>query len=310
MIGKITRVPLRTVWPHEDSDFTKWLEEDIDALNEVIGVRLSNVEREKAAGDFSVDLVAEDENGDAVIIENQLEKSNHDHLGKILTYLTNLEAKTAVWIVSDARPEHIKAISWLNENGAASFYLLKVEAIQIEDSKPAPLMTLIVGPTEETRAIGGQKKDIAERYDIRKHFWTQLLDYAATKTKLHANISPSQRGWIETGAGISGLGYHYAVTKHEAYVHLYIDRGKDSEKENLSIFKQLEASKVEIERDSGAPLEWQELEGRRACRIMYTIKEGGYRDPEDKWPEIHKAMVDAMIRLEKALGPHIKKLRV
>ena len=121
MIGKIKRVPLREVWPREDNDFTKWLEESLDALSEVIGVRLSNVEREKIAGDFSVDLVAEDESGNVVIIENQLERSNHDHLGKILTYLTSLEAKSAIWIVSDARPEHIKAISWLNESGAASF---------------------------------------------------------------------------------------------------------------------------------------------------------------------------------------------
>jgi hypothetical protein len=171
-------------------------------------------------------------------------------------------------------------------------------------------MTLIVGPTEETRAIGGQKKEMAERDDIREHFWTQLLNYSATITKLHANISPSPRGWIETGAGISGLAYHYAVTQHEAYVHLYIDRGKDSEEENLRIFKQLEASKSEIERDFGAPLEWQELENRRACRIMYTIKEGGYRDPEEKWQEIHKVMVDAMIRLEKAFAPHIRKIKV
>lgn len=309
MIGKIKRVSLREVWPHEAKDFTKWLEDNPDSLSEIIGVRLSNIEREKNAGDFSVDLVAEDENG-VVIIENQLEKSNHDHLGKILTYLTSLGAKTAIWIVSEARPEHIKAISWLNESNAASFYLIKVEAIQIEDSKPAPLLTLIVGPSEESRAIGGQKKDMAERYEIRHRFWSQMLDYAATKTKLHANISPTQHNWLGTGSGIRGLSYNYAITQHEGYVELYIDRGKDFDEENLSIFKQLLSSKSEVEKEFGGPLEWQELEGRRACRIRFTVKEGGYRDEEDKWPSIHESMVGAMIRFEKAIGPHIKKLKL
>lgn len=310
MIGKIKRVPLREVWAHEANDFTKWLEESHDSLSEVIGIRLSNIEREKDAGDFSVDLVAEDEVGNPVIIENQLEKSNHDHLGKILTYLTALGAKTAIWIVSEARPEHIKAISWLNESSAASFFLIKLEAIQIEDSKPAPLLTLIVGPSKEGRAIGEQKKEMAERYDIRERFWAKLLDYSVTKTKLHGNISPSQYSWIGTGSGLRGLNYNYVVTQHESAVELYIDRGKESDQENLTIFKQLEASKADVEKDFGGPLEWQELEGRRACRIRFTVTEGGYRDPEDQWPKIHVPLVDAMIRLEKALGPHIKKLKV
>ena len=310
MIGKINRVPLREVWKHEALDFTKWLEDNLDVLSEAIKVKLSNAEREKNAGDFSFDLVAEDENGNPVIIENQLEKSNHDHLGKIITYLTSFGAKAAVWIVSEARPEHINAISWLNETSAASFYLLKVEAIQIDESKPAPLLTLIVAPSEEGRVIGKKKKEMAERYDIRYRFWTELLDYAKTKTKLHTNISPTDHGWLGTGAGISGLGYNYAITKHEAYVELYIDKGKDSNKENLSIFKQLEASKTEIENVFGGPLEWQELENRRACRIRKTITSGGYRDSEEKWPVIHKTMVDAMIRLEKALTNYIKKIKI
>jgi hypothetical protein len=138
MIGKIKRVDLREVWKHEANDFTKWLEDNPNVLSDTIDLKLSNVEREKDAGDFSVDLVAEDDSGNPVIIENQLGKSNHEHLGKIITYLTSLGAKTAIWIVSEARPEHISAISWLNEGSSASFYLLKIEAIQIDDSKPAP----------------------------------------------------------------------------------------------------------------------------------------------------------------------------
>ena len=114
MIGKITKVPLRNIWKHEAKDFTSWLQNNIDVLNQVIDFQLSNVEREQSTGNFNVDLVAEDDDGNPVIIENQLEKSNHDHLGKVITYLASIGASKAIWIVSEPRQEHIKAISWLN----------------------------------------------------------------------------------------------------------------------------------------------------------------------------------------------------
>ncbi|MBN1763610.1 MAG: DUF4268 domain-containing protein, partial [Methanomicrobia archaeon] len=107
---------------------------------------------------------------------------------------------------------------------------------------------------------------------------------------------------------ISGLGYNYSVTKHEGQVELYIDRGKDMDAENKLIFDKLLSHKDEIEQVFGEPLNWEHLEGRRACRISKKIAIGGYRD--DKWPAIHEAMIDAMIRLEKALKPHISRLKL
>ena len=307
-VGSLQRVDLRKVWPREAQDFTPWLEENIDELNSVIDLSLSIVEREQAAGDFSVDLVAEDRSGNSVIIENQLERSNHDHLGKLITYLTVKEAKAAIWIVSDPRPEHISAISWLNESSSASFYLLKLEAVQIENSLPAPLLTLIVGPSEEIREAGKEKKERAERYSLRYRFWTQLLDLAKKKTQLHANISPSQSSYLMTGAGRSGLRFDYVVQQHTSEIELYIDRGKDADSENEEIFDRLEQSKVEIEEAFGEPLEWQRLESKRACRINKRFSLGGYRDDEEKWQEIQGAMIDGMIQLEKALRPHIDRL--
>lgn len=309
MIGKLERVPLRDVWKHEALDFTTWLEENVDVLNELLDFELSSVEREKSAGAFNVDLVAEDGSGNLVVVENQLEKSNHDHLGKILTYLTNLEAKAAIWIVSEPRPEHVRAITWLNESSSASFYLFKAEAVKIGDSPPAPLFTLIVGPSEEGREVGKTKKEMAERYVIRERFWTGLLEHARTRTKLHASISPTPHSYLGTGAGKSGLALNYNVTKHNSQVELYIDRGSDSEAENEAIFDALEASKDEIHETFGDVLDWQRLEGKRACRICKKLN-GGYRDDEAEWPKTHAAMVDAMIRLEKALRPHIKKLEI
>lgn len=270
-------------------------------------LNLSNAEREAEAGDFNVDLVAEDELGNRVIIENQLEKSNHDHLGKLITYLVGMDARAAIWIVSEPRPEHVSAITWLNESSSGSFYLLKLEAIKIGESDPAPLLTLIVGPSDETRAIGKAKKEFSERYDIRRDFWTKLLDYAKTKTKLHAGISPGRYSWIGTSSGMRGLNLNYVLWEHETGVELYIDRGKDSDAENKKIFNTLHAKKDEIEKSFGGPLEWQRLDSKRASRIRQIISQGGWKEPE-KWNEIEVAMVDAMIRLEKSLKPFIQKL--
>lgn len=309
MIGKLLRVPLREVWKNEALDFTPWLRDNIDVLNDVLDLSLSNAESEQSAGDFNVDLVAEDEAGNPVIIENQLEKSDHDHLGKLITYLTAINARQAIWIVAYPRPEHVGAISWLNESLAASFYLLKVEAVKIGESPPAPLLTLIVGPSEESREVGVTKKELAERYVIRHRFWEGLLEKAKERTKLHANISPGQHSYIGTGAGRAGLYFNYSIRRHDSQVELYIDRGKDSEDWNKEVFDALYESKEAIEAEFGDTIEWQRLDNRRACRIMKTIDLGGYRD-EDKWPEIHDAMIDAIIRLEKALRPHIVRLQV
>jgi hypothetical protein len=308
MIGKIDRVALREVWKHEALDFTQWLEDNIDVLNEVLDINLSNPEREQSAGSFNVDIVAEDDSGDPVVIENQLEKSDHSHLGKIITYLVAISAKTAIWIVADPRPEHVSSINWLNESSSADFYLLKVDAIKIGDSPPAPLFTIIVGPSEESKEVGKTKQEMAERYYIRERFWTELLEQSKSKTKLHSNISPSKHNWIGTGAETYGLNLNYVVRKDSADVELYIDRGKDSEEINKNIFNQLFQNKEKIESEFGEPLDWQMLEGKRACRIRKHITIGGYRD--DEWSEIHEAMIDYMIKLERSLKPFIKKLRI
>lgn len=309
-IGKLERVPLRKVWEHEAYDFTQWLQENIDVLNTALDLSLVNVDREQASGSFSIDLVAEDEGGGTVIIENQLEKSNHDHLGKLITYLTGMGAKAAIWIVSEPRPEHVAAIAWLNESSSAAFYMVKVEAVCIGDSPAAPLFTLIVGPSDETKDVGQAKKEIAERYGIRKRWWTQLVERSGQVNKLHAHITPGEYSWIGTSSGTRGLNLNYTVTQDDCGAELYIDRGKDAESENKNIFDQFSAHKAEIEKAFGGPLSWERLDGKRACRIRYTQVGGGYRSPEEGWLKLHDGITGAMDRLEKALRPQLKQLKL
>ena len=303
-IERIVRVALREVWPHEASGLTTWLESNIDVINDIIGLELTNAEREKTVGDFSVDLTAEDRDGDLAVIENQLGKSDHDHLGKILTYLSNIDAKVAIWIVADPRPEHVKAVSWLNESNLAAFYLLKIEAIKIGDSEPAPLLTLISGPSEGARRVGATKEELSERHVLREKWWIRLLDEAKKRTKLHANISPGRSNWVGVTAGKRGLVYNYIVLQHQTGIELYMDTGDRDE--NKRIFDTLYDRKVDIETTFGDDLSWQRLDTKRACRIAKYYEGGGYRDSEDKWPKLQDRVIDAMISFHRAISPYLK----
>lgn len=306
-IGKIERVPLKEVWKHEAADFTQWLQGNLDVINSVTDLNLVSAEREQAAGKYRVDLVAEGADGSTIVIENQLYSSDHDHIGKIITYLAAFSAKAAVWVLPEARPEHIAAVAWLNESTAAAFYIVKAEAIRIvtdtgEVSHPAPLMTLILGPSAEAAAIGETKKELVLRHEERKQFWKGLLERIATKTKLHANLKPVNDNWIGIAFVRSYLGLNYVIEMQRTRVELYVDRGVSPE-DNRTIFDNFFAHKAEIEQAFGAPLSWEALEGKRACRIAARFESGGYRSPADQWPALQDTLIDAMIRFEQALKP-------
>ena len=310
-VGNLQRVALRDVWDNEPNDFTPWLEKNINVLNDTIGLSISIVEREhKPTERLSVDLLGEietDTDTGLVVIENQLEASNHDHLGKLITYLTAIDAKVGIWIVADPKPEHVGAITWLNQTYSADFYLVKLEAIRVGESLPAPLLTLIVGSNEESKRAIEEKKEVVERYSLRQQFWTQLLDRSRERTPLHANISAGIGGGLSTTVK-RGLYLKYAIRQRDSEVGLYIDRGKNNPNENYEIFQALEDVKGEIEEAFGEPLDWKLLDNKRACRIVKPLSQGGYRNEVEDWEEIQDAMIDAMVRLNKALEPHIEMI--
>jgi len=306
-IGRLVRVDLREVWKHEAHDFTQWLEQNIDLLNEAIGLSLTVSGRERAAGAFACDLVAEDESNGVVIIENQLERSNHDHLGKVITYLSQLGASTAIWIVSDPRPEHVGAMTWLNESSTGSFYMVKVEAVKIANSPAAPLFTQIVGPSAEVKEAAADKQEVAERHDLRRAWWAALLERAKLRSRLHAHLLPPTAGYVGTSSGAPGLYLNYVVWKDTGRVELYIDKGDVTQ--NKNVFDTLQSHRGEIERAFGAALTWERLDNRRASRIAFYLEGGGYRSPQEEWPEIQDEMIDAMSRFESVLRPFIERYK-
>lgn len=245
-----------------------------------------------------------------MLIENQLEKTDHDHLGKILTYVSNLDVKAAIWVSSKPRKEHERAIDWLNESRIdVNFYLVQIEAYRIGNSEPAPKFSIIAGPSEESKIIGEEKEELSERHKKRLEFWESLLEKSKSKTLLHSNITPSIYSWIGTSAGRRGLGYNYVITYKYGAIELYIDRGKESKEENKRIFDELHSHKKEIEEVFEEELEWQRLDDSRASRIRKTYTYARL-DDKNKWDKLQDDMIDEMIRLEKSLKKYINRLKL
>lgn len=182
-LGKIKEVDIRSVWAHEQYDFSKWLaeEENIRALGEELNLSLTDVDTEQFVGSYRCDIICKDElAGKSVLIENQLEQTNHDHLGKIITYASGLDASVVVWIVANARDEHASAIEWLNKHtdDDVSFFLVEVHAYTIGDSAPAPMFKIIEQPNDFVKTVKAiaHKGELNEKQTNRIQFWTQFND--------------------------------------------------------------------------------------------------------------------------------------
>ena len=217
-----------------------------------------------------------------------------------------MNASSAIWVVSEPRPEHVAALTWLNDASTADFYLLKVEAVKIGDSAAAALFTVIVSPSEDT-TIRQQKKQLAERYVIRHKWWTQVTQHP--EARMHAHITPGEHSWIGVSAGISGFSLNYSVTQQSCSCELYIDRGKGADEENKQLFDQLYQFKAEIESAVNFTLLWERLDVKRASRIKLTL-DGGYRAPEEEWPEIHNKLIQSMTEFAAAIKPKLKLLDI
>lgn len=307
-INRATRHAPREIFDREDTDFTPWLEENIDYLTDVLDVTLSVVEREKdTPTGFSIDLAVEEEDGDRDgIIECQIEQSDHDHLGKLLTYSTAFESEIAIWIVRDPRYEHKKTIEWLNESTEKYFYLVQVEAIEVKEEM-APLFTPVSVPSSAAKEIGETKREPSERDLRQEKFWRELLDQSSGNFELFSNISPKQQGWISKGAGKAGVVFRYRIRNDWGDAGIYIDTNdKDL---NEEIFDTLHEQREEIEKELPFELDWQRLEDSRACRITHRIDGVGLKD-EDDWLEIQDKMISQMETTHKVFSNRIQNLDV
>ncbi len=235
-LSKLKKINLRDIWPHEALDFTKWLaeEENLDLLSNEIGISLKLIGTEVSIGNFNLDILAEEENtGRKIIIENQLEPTNHDHLGKIITYAAGKDAKVILWIVRDAREEHRQAIEWLNNHtdNEIGFFLIKIEAFQIDNSPPAPKFELICKPNEWAKITKTNLSNSpVSRTKLQQlDFWESFRDYVRSKDSAINLRTPSPKHWYDVSIGTSAA--HIALTVNTKNnlmaCELYINKDKD-----------------------------------------------------------------------------------
>ena len=310
-LGKKESFGLKTHFKNEPFHFTPWLAYNLDEISKVFNVELINPSTEQPSENFKVDIEAELEDGSKVVIENQFGSSDHDHLGKIITYRTAHDAKVAIWIVEEARQEHIDSINWLNEtDNGCDFYLLEAKLIKIENSPLALDLNKIAGPSNEIREKGKIRSKDARRFKMREKFWEVILNEFKndSSSNIFKNNKPSGSDYINSPTGISGVSWSLMITQSYVTGRIYIDGGKGSNADNRDILNKFKKSRDSIEKSFGRSLEWNDNNGCRATTISYQLP-GGWGDPEEKWPELANQIHETYKRFISALKGPISKLK-
>ncbi len=306
--GKITKLNLREVWPKEASDFTPWLAENITALGEALGIELELQSREAAVGDFSLDLLAKDlGSGRTVIIENQLTQTDHDHLGKLLTYAAGFSASTVIWVAETIRDEHRQSLEWLNQrtDEETQFFGVVIEVFKIDDSKPAYSFNPVVFPNEWQKSKKREATtNVSSKGEAYRNYFQSLIDELRENHRFtNAKIGQPQN-WYTFSSGFSNIpiGAVFAMGG-KTRVELYIDV-QDGEK-NKAIFDKLHEQKDLIQKEYGSTLEWERLDDKRASRIA-IYRDGAIESSEEVLSEIKQWHIEHLLKFKKTFTPFLK----
>lgn len=307
-LAKLKQVDLRKVWQHEASEFTNWLanKENLSLLSDEIGIEMSLIQTEARVGKFYVDILAEEENtGRKIVIENQLEATNHDHLGKLITYASGFDAEIIIWIVKDVRDEHKQAIDWLNEHTDeyAYFFAIKMEIWQIGNSPYAPKFQVISQPNDWAKAIKASPADsgLSETKIMQLEFWTDFRKYGQERSTRLRFRKPYPQHWYDLSIGSSKA--HIALIcdtqNNQLRCELYIPDDKE-------LYKSLETYKADIEGELEYDLEWMLLEGKKASRIR-TITKADISSSE-KWEEYFDWLITVSENFQLVFSKFINKV--
>ena len=308
--GNLKKIPTRKIWQNEATDFTPWLASNIEALGEAVGLELELIQREASVGDFSLDLLARDlGSSKTVIIENQLDQTDHDHLGKLLTYAAGFDASAVIWVSEIVRDEHRQALEWLNQRTDAEtqFFAVVVEVLQIDDSKPAFNFKPIVFPNEWQKSrkqkISTTTSAKSEKYRV---YFQELMDELREKHRFTNAKAGQPQSWYGFSSGISGIQYWAAFAgKGKAQSGIYIDRG-DQER-NKNIFDRLKQREDAITSHFGSQLEWERMDDNQASRIS-IYREGSIESSDSELKEIRKWHVEQLLKLKEVFGPELREI--
>lgn len=299
VLGRLTTVTPREVWPHEALDFTPWLLKNVDVLSELLGMDLVLDAAEHAVGSFSLDLIGRDEStGGIVIVENQLEVSDHTHLGQILTYAAGTDPTTVVWIASRFRQEHRAALDWLNSrtDEGTRFFGVEIGVVRIGQSDPAPAFRLVAQPNDWEKTVRATTApEPSAKQLLYTQFWTAWMDkLAAERPHWSRAMKAPNFSYFDMPTGLSGCCYYAYFTKKGLSSELYFESW-DAER-NTAAYESLLASRNQFDQAYGDGLDWQPMEGRKSTRLAEYLTGASVANEAD-WGLYLDWLIDRQSRL-------------
>jgi hypothetical protein len=321
-LGRLERVELRDIWANEALHFTPWLaqERNLALLSEAVGIDLEHEATEKSVGPFSADILCKDtatENW--VLIENQLERTDHKHLGQLITYASGLKAVTIIWIASPFTQEHRSALDWLNEitDDKINFFGLEVELWKIDDSNIAPKFNVISKPNDWSRTVHAaasrvEREGLTEAKQLQFEFWTGFHEFVTSRNTVIRPTKPLPQHWMNIGIGRSGFKLHAIASTYNSDAGSYdsneiraefeIHRNSDA---NFAAF---EADKDQIEAELGFPVIWHN-DPTKISKRFFVKRSVDLTDRSD-WPNQFKWLLDNLETFHRVLAPRVKALAV
>jgi len=304
-IGRWEPVDIRQVWARENAEFTPWLSENIEELARVLGLDLQIDRTEVPVGDFKLDILAHEESSQrTVVIENQFGKTDHDHLGKLLTYASGVEASVLVWLVEEFRDEHRAALDWLNSHLGEDVQIfgVKLEARRIGSSDPAPVFDIVCSPNgwardQKQKAVAAAR---SSRGEVYREFWQTLLP--DLRERGVSNLRAAQPdNWMDVPSGVTGIPIQLAFGHggRTARGLLYIAPG--DEEFNRRVFEILQKDQSTIEHKLGPGLIWDTKQGRKYSSIGLT-RDADILD-KSQWPAVGEWMVNTVLGLRSVFSP-------
>lgn len=307
-LGRLQPVPLRSQWTNEAADFTPWLADTgLALLGESLGMSLELVQREQPVGPYSADLLLTNlDDGSAVVVENQIEKTDHRHLGQVIAYAAGLDAKTVVWIAATFTEEHRAALDWLNEASHEDFrfFGVEVELWRIRASPPAPRLHVVAKPNDWSRAARESRSGAStETERFRRDFWTAFLEVLrGRKGQLSGARSPSTSPWMTWGLGRSGFYVAAVGGFRDGYLQAEVVISRDHD-----AYERLRAQGAQIDAEVGYPLSWDFDPDRKANYARIRRDDVDLSD-RTSWPPLHEWLADRLEILHRVFASRVVRL--
>ncbi len=313
-LGTLKKVELRNIWAREDRDFTPWLarEEHLKLLAETIGMELELEAQEKDVGPFSADILCKNIHEDSwVVIENQIERTDHTHLGQLLTYAAGLQAVTVVWIAAKFTDEHRAALDWLNSitDDHFRFFGLEVELWQINDSLPAPKFNIVSKPNNWSKTVSQAAQRISqqattETQQLQYRYWEKFVKFLQDSNSKLRSQSPRPQHWQIFTIGRSGIDISTTLNTRENRIG--VELSLSHPQYSKAFFHLLARDKDRIEQELGTALEWQELPEKTTSRIV--LYKNFAPTNEAEWSVQHQWLKETVEAFDRVFRNRVKNL--